>query len=156
MAEIFKGGMRTGDSNKLVTCFLDAPFRPHVVCARLPPIQDFKNGRPKRSFAKFVLARSLAHTGLGPTRGRKLVQYFGTPDAIFHASLTDLEATGMLAISAQSIATGSSLSKAEEEFAKAVISGLARGVDTAARRGAVNAKGKTIAVFGTGVDWAAR
>jgi DNA processing protein len=33
-----------------------------------------------------------------------------------------------------------------------IISGLARGVDTASHRGAVSAKGKTIAVFGTGVD----
>ena len=29
---------------------------------------------------------------------------------------------------------------------------MARGVDTAAHRGAINGKGKTIAVFGTGVD----
>jgi DNA processing protein len=152
------------------------------------------------------------------------VQHFGTPDAVFHASLTELEATGMMAVSAQSIATGSSLNKAEEELAKArsvdakivaigdpgypqrlleiydpplclyvrgdtsalsqpgvavvgtrhptpygvgmaerlscdlsargiiIISGLARGVDTAAHRGTVNAKGKTVAVLGTGVD----
>jgi DNA processing protein len=33
-----------------------------------------------------------------------------------------------------------------------ILSGLARGVDTAAHRGAVNARGKTVAVFGTGVD----
>ena len=33
-----------------------------------------------------------------------------------------------------------------------LFSGLARGVDTAAHRGAVNARGKTVAVFGTGVD----
>jgi DNA processing protein len=162
--------------------------------------------------------------GLGPTRGRKLVQHFGSPDEIFHASLTELEAAGLLAVSAQSIATGASLTKAEEEIGKAnaagarivtpadpefptrlleiydppmclyvrgdasilakpgiavvgtrhptpyglgmserlscdlsahgliIISGLARGVDTAAHRGTVNAKGKTIAVFGTGVD----
>jgi len=34
----------------------------------------------------------------------------------------------------------------------AVFSGMARGVDTAAHRGAIAAKGKTVAVFGTGVD----
>ena len=33
-----------------------------------------------------------------------------------------------------------------------IIGGLARGVDAAAHRGAVNAKGKTVAVFGTDVD----
>ena len=34
----------------------------------------------------------------------------------------------------------------------AIISGMARGVDTAGHRGAISAKGKTVAVFGTGVD----
>ncbi len=33
-----------------------------------------------------------------------------------------------------------------------IISGMARGVDSAAHRGAISAKGKTVAVFGTGVD----
>src|SRR6201998_821214 len=33
-----------------------------------------------------------------------------------------------------------------------IISGMARGVDTASHRGAIAAKGKTVAVFGTGVD----
>ncbi|HEY6302663.1 MAG TPA: DNA-processing protein DprA [Terriglobales bacterium] len=33
-----------------------------------------------------------------------------------------------------------------------IISGLARGVDTASHRGAIAAKGKTVAVLGTGID----
>jgi len=33
-----------------------------------------------------------------------------------------------------------------------IISGMARGVDTAAHRGVVSAKAKTVAVFGTGID----
>jgi DNA processing protein len=33
-----------------------------------------------------------------------------------------------------------------------IFSGMARGVDTCAHRGAITAKGKTVAVFGTGVD----
>ncbi len=33
-----------------------------------------------------------------------------------------------------------------------IFSGLARGVDTAGHRGAIAAKGKTVAVFGTGID----
>src|SRR5258707_10253305 len=33
-----------------------------------------------------------------------------------------------------------------------IFSGMARGVDTAGHRGAIKAKGKAVAVFGTGVD----
>lgn len=162
--------------------------------------------------------------GLGPTRGRKLVEHFGGPGAVFRASLTELESTGIQAVSAQSVATGKSAELAREEIAHAaaagamvlsmddpsypprlkeiydpplvlyvrgnsevltrpglamvgtrhptpygsgmaerlacdlaaqglvIISGMARGVDTASHRGAIAAKGKTIAVFGTGVD----
>ena len=162
--------------------------------------------------------------GLGPTKARKLVEHFGGTEAVFEASLTELESTGIQAVSAQSIATGKSAELAREEIARAaaagatlisledacypprlkeiydpplalyvrgnpevllqpgiamvgtrhptpygsgmaerlgcdlaaqglvIISGLARGVDTASHRGAISAKGKTIAVFGTGVD----
>ena len=162
--------------------------------------------------------------GLGPNKARKLVEHFGTPEAVFRASLTELESAGIQAVSAQSIATGKSAELAREEIARAaaagvtvisvddpaypprlkeiydpplilyirgnpavlarpgiamvgtrhptpygtgmaerlacdlasqglvIISGMARGVDTASHRGAISAKGKTIAVFGTGVD----
>ena len=162
--------------------------------------------------------------GLGPTRARKLVEHFGDLGAVFRASLTELESTGIQAVSAQSLATGKSAELAREEVARAsaagatlislddpaypprlkeiydpplalyargntdvltqpgiamigtrhptpygigmaerlacdlamqglvIISGMARGVDTACHRGAISAKGKTIAVFGTGVD----
>ena len=162
--------------------------------------------------------------GLGPTKARKLVEHFGSAEAVFHASLTELEGTGIQAVSAQSIATGKSAELAREEIARVaaagvtvvsgedscypprlkeiydpplvlyvrgnpevltqpgiamvgtrhptpygsgmaerlacdlaaqglvIISGMARGVDTASHRGAISAKGKTVAVFGTGVD----
>jgi DNA processing protein len=162
--------------------------------------------------------------GVGPTRARKLVDHFGSAEAVFQASLTELESTGIQAVSAQSLATGKSAELAREEVARAaaggatlisledpsyplrlkeiydpplvlyvrgnlealthpgiamvgtrhptpygsgmaerlacdlathglvIISGMARGVDTASHRGAISAKGKTIAVFGTGVD----
>lgn len=169
------------------------------------------------------LALSLT-PGLGPTKSRKLVEHFGSAEAVFRASLTELEGTGIHAVSAQSLATGKSTELAQEEIARAaaagatvlsmddplypprlkeiydpplvlyargdpnvlvkpgiamvgtrhptpygsgmaerlatdlaaqglaIISGMARGVDTASHRGAIAAKGKTVAVFGTGVD----
>ena len=162
--------------------------------------------------------------GLGATRTRRIVEHFGSIEALFQASLTELEATGIQAVSAQSLATGKSFELAQEECLRAasagaqviavdnsafpprlrqiydppvvlyvrgntqlltqpgiavvgtrhptpygtgmaerlagdlarqglsIISGLARGVDSAAHRGALAAQGKTIAVFGTSVD----
>jgi DNA processing protein len=162
--------------------------------------------------------------GLGPTKARKLIEHFGSAEAVFRASLTELESTGIQAVSAQSLATGKSAERAREEIAQCatadvtlvsmddpsypprlkeiydpplilrvrgnpdvltrpgiamvgtrhptpygsgmaerlacdlaaqglvIISGMARGVDTASHRGAIAAKGKTVAVFGTGVD----
>src|SRR2546427_9771195 len=173
--------------------------------------------------ASYLLALALK-PGLGPTRVRKLVEHFGSAERVFHASLTELEATGMPVVSAQSLATGRSMELAQQEIAKAVecgariialadsayparlkeiydppvvlfvrgnvevlsspgiamvgtrhptpyglgmaerlskdlaarglviISGMARGVDTASHRGAIATGGKTVAVFGTGID----
>jgi DNA processing protein len=162
--------------------------------------------------------------GLGPTKARKLIEHFGSAEAVSRATLTELESTGIQAVSAQALATGKSAELAREEIARAaaaditmvslddpsypsrlkeiydpplilrvrgnpealtkpgiamvgtrhptpygsgmaerlacdlaaqglvIISGMARGVDTSSHRGAITAKGKTIAVFGTGVD----
>jgi DNA processing protein len=62
--------------------------------------------------------------GLGPTRVRKLVEFMGGIQAIFQATLTDLEATGLQAVSAQSIGTGRSIEMAHDEFAKAAAEGV--------------------------------
>jgi DNA processing protein len=162
---------------------------------------------------------------LGPTRVRRLFERIPQVEDIFRASLTELEATGLPAVSAQSIALGNSLRLADEELKKlakapgvslvamgsdcypehlaeiydpplvlyvrgdarlllevgiaiigtrhptpyglgmaerlsqdlancglVIISGMARGIDSIAHKGAVQARGRTIAVFGTGVD----
>jgi DNA processing protein len=165
-----------------------------------------------------------ATPGLGPTRIKRLLERFGDVRQVFRASLTELEAAGLPAASAQSIALGSSMQLADEELEKVhavgaallvpddpayprqlleiydppavlrvrgdvevlsrpgiaivgtrhptpyglgmterlacdlavrgliIFSGMARGIDSAAHRGAVNARAKTVAVFGTGVD----
>jgi DNA processing protein len=162
--------------------------------------------------------------GLGPTKARRVIEFFGSVQGLFRASLTELEAAGLRAVSAQSLGTGRSMEMAQDELGKAagagariialddpgyptqlkqiydpplilyvrgneaaisqpgialvgtrhptpygsgmaerlacdlaarglvIFSGMARGIDTAGHRGAIAAKGKTVAVWGTGVD----
>ncbi len=163
--------------------------------------------------------------GLGSRNASKLLSTFGDPDAIFAASLTELEAQGLTASVAQAIHSQEALERAGKELARVkefgcrlitwndtgyprllreiydppallyvrgdpavlngftigivgtrrptpygnqmserlgrdlasqglvVVSGLARGIDTLAHRGAVaSGTGKTVGVLGCGVD----
>jgi len=162
--------------------------------------------------------------GMGPTRIAKAVKVLGAAEQLFSASLTELEATGMPAQSAQFIFEGKARVAAEDEIKRVIevggsiltqedeayperlreiydppavlwirgnadllarpgiavvgtrhpspygagmaellsrdlanrrlviFSGMARGVDTAAHKGAIEAGGKTVAVWGTGID----
>jgi DNA processing protein len=56
---------------------------------------------------------------LGPTRARRLVEHFSGVQNIFRASLTELEATGIQAVSAQSLGTGQSMELAYDELGRA-------------------------------------
>lgn len=62
--------------------------------------------------------------GLGATRARRVTEFFGSVEAVFRASLTELEASGMQAVSAQSLGTGRSLELAHDEWARAVAAGV--------------------------------
>jgi predicted Rossmann fold nucleotide-binding protein DprA/Smf involved in DNA uptake len=62
--------------------------------------------------------------GLGPTKGRKLVEHFGGIKNVFKATLTELEATGIHTVSAQSLGTGRSVELAYEELGRAATAGI--------------------------------
>ncbi len=56
--------------------------------------------------------------GLGARQAGKLLREFGSPEAVFRASLTALEAQNLPAPVAQAIHSGEPLRQAEKELAK--------------------------------------
>ena len=105
--------------------------------------------KPSESLALHWLALVLTPR-LGPTRARRLVEHFGGVQNIFKASLTELEATGIQTVSVQSLGTGQSMELAQDELGRVWMRSRSRGSQSWAR--AIHAKGRTVAVFGTGVD----
>ena len=69
------------------------------------------------------LALSLT-PGLGPAKARRLVEFMGSIEAVFRASLTELEATGIQTVSAQSLGTGRSIELAHDELTRATAAGV--------------------------------
>ena len=67
---------------------------------------------------------------LGPTRARKLRDHFGGVEQVFRASLTELEAAGLHAASAQSIHNRDCVGLAEEELLR--VSSFSTGLPTGA------------------------
>lgn len=60
----------------------------------------------------------------GSHQARRLVEHFGGVQNIFRASLTELEATGIQAVSAQSLGTGQSMELAYDELGRAAAAGV--------------------------------
>ncbi len=86
--------------------------------------QKAKQNREPRTGSRALQWLALALTpGLGPTRCRKLVAHFGGIDAVFDTSLTELEAAGLQAQSAQALALGKSQEAAEDELVRATAVG---------------------------------
>jgi DNA processing protein len=79
---------------------------------------------PKATSAQLSWIALTLTPGLGPTRAKRLVEFFGSVEAVFNATLTELEAAGLPAAAAQSLGTGRSVELAQDEAAKAATEGV--------------------------------
>ncbi|MDA1081625.1 MAG: DNA-processing protein DprA [Gemmatimonadetes bacterium] len=76
----------------------------------------------------------------------------GDPDLLARSTNGIVAIVGTREASSYGIRVALALGKAFSQAGAVVVSGMARGIDTAAHQGALAASGETIAVLGTGVD----
>jgi len=87
-------------------------------------VSDSKSSTFKASTSQISWLALTLTPGLGPTRAKRLVEFFGSVESVFNATLTELEAAGLPAQSAQSLGTGRSVELAHDEIAKAAVAGV--------------------------------
>jgi len=120
--------MLSQNSSTLVTHNLDFPFPTSIASlmeARSLPTKAASTATPAAPRSGQIGWIALTLTpGLGPTRSRKLIEFFGGIEAVLNASLTALEAAGLPVTAAQSLGTGKSLELAQDEIAKADAAGV--------------------------------
>src|SRR5438477_5541859 len=87
-------------------------------------VSDFKTSTFKATSGQVLWLALTLTPGLGPTRAKRLVEFFGGVEGVFRASLTELEAAGLPVGAAQSLATGRSIELGQDELAKAAAAGI--------------------------------
>ncbi len=70
------------------------------------------------------MAGACPHPAPRSDPARRLVEHFGGVENIFKASLTELEATGIQTVSAQSLGTGQSMELAHDELGRVAAAGV--------------------------------
>lgn len=93
-----------------------------------------------------------------PRYPRRLKEIYDPPPVLFARGRVELFASLMLAVvgtrrpTAYGTAAASRLAKDLSSAGLTIVSGMARGIDTAAQRAVLESGGNTVAVFGCGVD----
>lgn len=126
-----------------------------------PALRRLRNGEARRAAeTEADRARRAVVSIVGsdePTYPRLLREIFDPPLVLYvKGSLASEELAVAIVGARAATAAGSALSSAiARELARAgltIVSGFARGIDTAAHRGALEAGGRTVAVLGSGLD----
>lgn len=109
-------------------------------------------------FSSMEKAEVVAVTATDPEYPPLLLETPGAPQVLFvrgRVALNDAQAIGIVGArncTAYGTRMARKLARDVSRMGVTVVSGLARGIDSAAHRGAVDVKARTVAVLGSGVD----